>query len=68
MATEAGLHPGLGGLSSVGGTEGGRQPHWLVGRRQPFWGQGEAGYLGVPGGICSSVGEVSMIRTSNRSM
>lgn len=30
--------------------------------------EGEESYLGGPGGICSSVGEVSMIRTSSRSM
>lgn len=29
---------------------------------------GVKGYLGGPGEICSSVGEVSMIRTSSRSM
>lgn len=34
----------------------------------PPGGRGEEGYFGGPGGICSSVGEVSMIRTSSRSM
>lgn len=34
----------------------------------PPEGGGRTGYLGGSGGICSSVGEVSMIRTSSRSM
>lgn len=34
----------------------------------PPGGRGEEGYLEGSGGICSSVGEVSMIRTSSRSM
>lgn len=47
----------LGRVSSAGGRA-----------RQPCLGRDEEGYLGGPGGICSSVGEVSMIRTSSRSM
>lgn len=47
----------LGRVSSAGGRA-----------RQSCLGRDEEGYLGGSGGICSSVGEVSMIRTSSRSM
>lgn len=50
---------------------GAREGAWVLcgSQSQPTLpGQGDEGYLGVPGGICSSVGEVSMMRTSSRSM
>lgn len=37
-------------------------------RSSPSLQDGVKGYLEGPGEICSSVGEVSMIRTSSRSM
>lgn len=43
-------------------------PVWVAGPHQPSRDGDKGGYLGGPGGICSSVGEVSMIRTSSRSM
>lgn len=67
MTTEDRLHPDP-GESSAGGREGGCEPYWVVGLRQASGDGGEEGYLGGAGGICSSVGEVSMIRTSSRSM
>lgn len=59
------------GASSAGGQAGGQHrpsPDWAAGLCQPSQGVGEEGYLGASGGICSRVGEVSMIRTSSRSM
>lgn len=56
------------GESEFSGTEGSAGPVWAVGPRDPPRGRGGEGYLGGSGGICSSVGEVSMIRTSSRSM
>lgn len=58
-------------MCSAGGKVGGQvvtAPVWVAGPRQPSGGGDKGGYLGGPGGICSSVGEVSMIRTSSRSM
>lgn len=51
----------------MGGREG-VSPVRAMGPRQPSRGGSEEDYLGVPGGICSNVGEVSMIRTRSRSM
>lgn len=49
--------------------EGGRErPRGIAGLRQPSGNGDEGGYLGGAGGICSSVGELSMIRTKSLSM
>lgn len=67
MTTEDRRQPAQVRVSSAGGRAAqARFGQWA--HADPPRDRGEEGYLGGSGGICSSVGEVSMIRTSSRSM